>query len=82
MTATHRIVLVSNKAPVECAAVRNAGHEQNSDMDLARTVLGADLVSRALATDPEAWAVVVPVIWASEADLDADPAVIAYADAP
>ena len=79
---THRIVLVSNHVPVECAAVRNAGHEQSSDLDLARTVLGADLVRRVLVTDPQAWAVVVPVEKASEADLDADPAVIAYADAP
>ena len=80
--STHRIVLVSNKTPVETPAVRNAGVEQNSDLALARAVLGDDLVSRALVTDPQAWAVIVPVAKVSEEDLDADLAVIAYGDAP
>ncbi len=82
MNATHRIVLVSSKTPVHIAAVRNAGHEQNSDLDLARTVFGADFVSRALATDPDVWAVVVPSDKASEEELDQDLAVIAHGDAP
>ena len=82
MNATHRIVLVSSKIPAECPAVQAAGREQNSDLALAREVLGEEAVRRALAIDPGAWAVVISRKDAIAQQLNDDPAVIVYGDAP
>jgi hypothetical protein len=72
----HAVVLITSKIPVESARLIRAAREQNSDLDLAREVLGQRRVATELATDPEAYAVVVDLEHVGPVVLDHDPAVL------